>query len=370
MRIVIDALCAEYGGIRTYVEHLLGGWSALYPEDEVHVVLRSGSTLATPGLHRHEIDVRSPDTLYRPLAQATAMHRLTRRIKPDVMLATAPTTDIRHPVAPLAVVILDLRAEILPHQFSRGRRALRFLSYGRSYQLASGFLAISQRSLDDLHRLHPKTRGRLGAVAHLGADHALTWPAPTRSGPAVAFAHHTNKNPELLIAAWAALVERRATIPDLTFLGVSAALRPGLEAQIAGHGLQDRITLARFLPDEEFHRVFTQASLVAFPSDFEGFGLPIVEGMVLGKPVVIGPDPGCLEVAGGHAAVMKDWTSDALAHAVESALAQSPDQREQAMTWAATFTWSRTIVTIHDALARLARQLDGPTPTQDGSSAR
>lgn len=370
MRIVIDALCAEYGGIRTYVEHLLGGWSALYPEDEVHVVLRAGSTLATPSLQRHELEIRNPDTLHRPFAQATTMHELTRRIGPDVILATAPTTDVRRPVAPLAVVILDLRAEILPHQFSRGRRALRAISYGRSYQLASGFLAISQRSLDDLHRLHPRTRGRLGAVAHLGADHAGTWPSPTRSGPAVAFAHHTNKNPALLIDAWATLVERGTEVPPLTFLGVSSALRPTLESRIASRGMGDRVTLSRFLPDDEFHRVFAQAALVAFPSDFEGFGLPIVEGMALGKPVVIGPDPGCLEVAGGHATVMKDWTSDALANAIEAALAQSPDDTERAMRWADTFTWSRTIVTTRDALAELARNPHGSTRTQDGNGAR
>lgn len=352
MRIVIDALCAEFGGIRTYVEHLLLAWPDLYPDDEVHVMLRAGSTLETPGLHRHELTIRKPDVIGRPWAQTNQMHRLCAEIKPDVVLATAPTTDVRRPAAPLMVVILDLRAEILPDQFSRGRRLLRWASYGRSYHLASGFIAISQRSLDDLHRLHPKTAERPGTVAYLGSDHVHNWPTPTDSGPAVAFAHHTNKNPDLVIDAWAQLAREGQAMP-LIFLGVSGELRPALEQRIAQHGLDEVITLSRFLPDDEFHRVITSASMIVFPSDFEGFGLPIVEGMALGKPVIIGPDAGCLEVAGSHAEVIGSWTAEALAEAVLRARQHTPEQTTAAAAWAAHFTWHETVVRTRAALAEL-----------------
>lgn len=352
MRIVVDAMCAEFGGIRTYVEQLLGRWHALHPDDEVHVALRAGSTLPTPGLVRHELPVRRPDVLGRPWAQATAMHALVRTQAPDVVLATAPTTNPRRMPAPLAVVILDLRAEILPDQFSRGRRLLRWASYGRSYRLAAGFLAISQRSLDDLHRLHPGTAAVPGVVAHLGADHVLDWPEPTRTGPAVAFAHHTNKNPALLLDGWAELFRRGHEHP-LRLLGVSGALRPALADQIEQLGLGHLVELAPFLDDDEFHRVFTDARLVAFPSSFEGFGLPIVEAMLLRKPVLVGPDPGSLEVAGGHAAVMADWTPDAVADAVEDALGRDDAQLDEAFGWAGRFTWEHTVRTTRDALADL-----------------
>lgn len=353
MRIVIDALCAEFGGIRTYVEHLLRSWPELYPDDEVHVMLREGSTLETLGLTRHELPIRRPDVVGRPWAQATAMHRLIAEIGPDVVLATAPTTDVRRVDAPLMVVILDLRAEILPEQFSRPRRILRWGSYRRSYHLASGFIAISQRSLDDLHRLHPATVAKPGTVAHLGSDHVHAWPTPTTDGPAVAFAHHTNKRPDLVIDAWAELAQSGVHPPALTFLGVSGELRPTLESRIAEHGLSDRVTLSRFLPDEEFHRVITSASMIVFPSAFEGFGLPIVEGMALGKPVIIGPDPGCLEVAGRHAEVIDDWTAEALAKAVLTAQQRTAEQTAAAAEWAAGFSWHETVARTRTALAQL-----------------
>lgn len=354
MKIVVDAMCAEFGGIRTYVEQLLGQWHALYPEDEVHVALRAGSTLPTPGLVRHELAVRGLDVVGRPLAQATGLHALVRRERPDVVLATAPTTDPLRTRAPLAVVILDLRAEIHPHQFGRARRLLRWVSYGRSYALATGFLSISQRSLDDLHRLHPATHHKPATVVHLGADHVDSWGTPSTTGPAIAFGHHTNKNPVLVVDAWAGLLRRRAAVPDLLLLGVAGGLRARLEEQIARHGIEDHVELAPFLPDAEFQRRIADARMIVFPSDFEGFGLPVVEGMALRKPVVIGPDPGTLEVAGGHAVVLEDWTPEALGEATLRALALDEEQITRAETWARTFTWRRTIHQTRSALAEMA----------------
>jgi len=356
MRIAIDAMCAEYGGIRTYVEQLLVGWHAAHPEDEVHVFLRSGSEIAAPGLRRHELSVRRPDVLARPWTQSFAMTEAIRALKPDAVLATAPTTGVRSFDSPLVVTIHDLRSELRPEQFSRGRRLLRTVSYGRTYRLADAFVSVSQRSLDDLHRLHPRTRSLPGSVVHSGADHVAAWPTPTRDGPAVTFAHHSNKNPALTVDAWALLVAAGADVPNLLLLGVSASLRDALAARIARHGLADRVELAPFLLDDDYRRRISRAAAVVFPSDFEGFGMPVVEGMALGKPVVIGPDPAVLEVAGGHAVVMADWTAEALADAVADALARTEADLQAARVWAASFTWERTIRQTRAALAHAGSQ--------------
>jgi len=356
MRLVVDAMCAEFGGIRTYVEHLLGQWSEVFPEDELHVVVPRGSTLPTVGHVRHELPVRRPSVVGRPWAQTTRMRKLVRSLQPDAVLVTAPTTTVRALAAPMTVVILDLRHELRPEQFSAGRRLLRNVSYTRTYHLAAGFLAISQRSLDDLHELHPETRDKPGSVAHLGADHVHGWPAPTRTGPAVAFAHHTNKNPDLVLDAWEQLGEQA---PALTILGVGGR-RAELEVELARRGLSDTVTLAPFLPDPDFQQVLAQARLIVFPSDFEGFGLPVVEGMALGKPVVIGPEKAGLEVSGGNVTVMADWTPAALADAVAAAEALSEAEIEAARAWADAFTWERTITKTRQALAGLDLRLDSP----------
>jgi glycosyltransferase involved in cell wall biosynthesis len=353
LKLVVDAVCAEYGGNRTYVDHLLRRWHAVRPGDELHVVVPAGSTLSTHGHARHELTVTGPSVVSRPLAQTRILRRLVADVKPDAVLATAPPTTLRRVGAPLAVVVLDLRHEVLPHQFSRGRRLIRKLAYGRSFRIADGFLTISARTLDDLHTNHPGTRSVPGTVTHLGADHVLGWPTASRSGPAVAFGHHTNKNPDLVLRAWSTGLGRGDQLPPLVILGTSGAARQRLQEIIDADGLGESVTLAPFLDDEEFMQILTSASMIVFPSDFEGFGLPIVEGMLLGKPVVISPEPGSGEVAGGNAVVMRGWKPEQLADAVVEALSRTDDELKRAADWAATFTWDATVEKTGLALERL-----------------
>lgn len=369
MRVLVDAMCAEYGGIRTYVDHLLAAWGEVFPDDEVHVALRVGSTLTTGTATRHELAVRGPDVVGRPVAQSVALPRLARAVGADALLATAPTTTVRGVDAPLTAVVLDLRHELRPEQFSRGRRLLRDVSYGRTYRLADRFLAISRRTLDDLHRLHPETREKPAHVVHLGGDHVLDWPDPTHDGPAIGFAHHSNKNPDLLLDAWALLARDPGGAPPLLLLGLGSGRRDDVAARVAALGLGDRVQLAPFLPEDEFREVFSAASMVVFPSDFEGFGLPVVEGMVLGKPVVLGPEPATTEVAGGHADVARDWSAPALADAVRRARAARPDRLAAARAYAAAYTWERTVRRTRAVLAGAPARVTPSAPRPAAPSA-
>lgn len=354
MKLVVDAVCAEFGGNRTYVDHLLRRWRDVRPDDELHVVVPRGSTLSTHGHVRHEIAVPRPSVLFRPLAQTRELRRLVRELRADTVLATAPPTTLRRVGVPLAVVVLDLRHELRPEQFSHWRRLIRKISYGRSFRIADGFLTISARTLRDLWKQHPGTGLVPGTVTHLGGDHVLDWPTPSRGGPAVAFGHHTNKNPELVLLAWSTAIQRGDDVPDLTVVGASATLRDRLEAIIDAENLGGRVTLAPFLEEPDFKHLLASASLIVFPSDFEGFGLPIVEGMLLGKPVVISPEPGSVEVAGGHATVMLGWEPDQLADAVVAAMLKDDVELREAAAWAATFSWDRTVRQTAAALEQLA----------------
>ena len=329
MKIVIDAMTAEFGGIRTYVDQLVSAWETTFPDDEVHVAVPAGSTIADGARRRHELRVRRPSTLGRPLAQTFALRRLVR----DTSLRTScwrrcPRRRSRRSPRPIAVVVHDLRHQLRPSSsawlvgpFAGSRTGVRT-------PWPMGSSRSPARTQGDLHELQPATRGRPSTVVHHGADHVLEWPAPDRDGPAIAFAHHTNKNPDLIIEAWEVLAQR-GTGHRLTILGVGGA-RDALQAEVDRRGLHDAITLARYLPEDEFRRTVSSAAMIVFPSDFEGFGLPVIEGMSLGKPVVIGPDKATLEVAGGHPIVMTGWSPTELADAVEAAGQMGPAEVEAA----------------------------------------
>lgn len=356
MRILVEALCAEYGGIRTYVDSLLPAWTTVAPHDEVHVMVQADSTidLSAP-LVRHAVTVRGPQVVARPLAQTRHVGRLVREIRPDVVLATLPSTTVRRLDVPLAVVVYDLRHELRPEQFERSRRVLRRVSYSRGYATADGFVGISRRTLDDLHRLHPDTRDRPAVVAHLGADHVDGWPPGRPSGRVVTFAHHSNKNLDLVLDGWQRL---GPDAPSLLVLGIAGDRRSAVAGAVARRGLEGVVRLAPFLAEADFRRTLADASLVLFPSDFEGFGLPVVEGMRLGIPVVIGPEPATREVAGGHAFEMTTWQPDELARAVREGLAATPDQLAAARDHAAAFTWAQTVTRTRELLTTLL----GPAP--------
>ena len=317
MRLLIDALPADFGGIRTYAEHLIAAWAQT--DDEVHVVVAADSDLPVPvGVVAHRIVLRGPRSLARAAAQSRHLPRLARELGPDAVLATLPSTTMRPLGVPLVVVVHDLRHDLRPDQFSGSQRLLRRISYGRGYALADAHLAISQRTLTDLHTTHPATRATPSAVVHHGADHVVGWPAPagTRVGPAVTFAHQVNKNLDLVRDGWRLL---GPDAPNLIVLG------------------------APYVSQEELEATFGSASVVVLASDFEGFGLPVLEAMRLGIPVVIGPEPAMREVSGGHACEMTAWTPEEVARAARDALAADAATIRAALDHAATFTWARTV---------------------------
>lgn len=338
MRLVIDATAAEFGGIHTYARHLLVAWRRT-TEDELHVLTPASGIgdLDPTGLTLHPVKAGPPKMLRRPFAQTRTIRKLVRDLSPDAVLALHPATTLCDPGVPLVVVVHDFRHELRPEQFSRGRRLSRGVAYDRTYRLADGFVAISARTLGDLHTLHPETASRPSTVAHHGADHAEGWPVDF-SAPAVTFAHHSNKNLDLVLDAWALL----PVAAPLRVLGISAARRPALEAVLRRRGLP-HVELSPYLSTHDYEAAVASASAIVFPSDFEGFGLPIVEGMHCGVPVIIGPDPACLEVAGGHAFAAQSWTAKALADATIQALTATSEQRVAATAYAAGFTWQRSV---------------------------
>jgi glycosyltransferase involved in cell wall biosynthesis len=344
VRVLVNAVPARGTSLGVVTENLLRGWVDLGLADELHLVVRSGVRLEAPdGVHVHPVDGT------RLGAMDVRVPALCRRLGADAFLGITPATTMAPLPCPRAIVALDVRHELRPQQFSAGRRLLRRVSYGIGYRQADAIVCISQRTYDDLLVTHPFLRSRRVTVAQLGADHVLTWPA-RRPGAeyALAFGHWGHKNVELVLDAWATL---RSDALPLVIVGVPAQERAGVQAGVAARGVQDLVTLRPWLEDHEFQQQFTSASLVVLPSDFEGFGLPAVEAMRLGIPVVVTPDPALLEVTGGLATVMDGWDAGALARAVPAARRTSAEDLRRGVDHASTFTWQRTAANVRRALA-------------------
>jgi glycosyltransferase involved in cell wall biosynthesis len=342
VRVVVNAVPAAGTSLGVVTENLVTSWDR---DDDLHVVLRSGVELDLP-------DHVTVHTLAgsRLLAMDVRVPSLCRKIRADAMLGMTPATTMAPLPCPRGILVHDLRHELRPDQFTARIRLRRWASYPIGYRQADVIVCNSHRTRDDLLAAHPSLRGRRVVVAQLGADHVLTWPHREEGpGYALAFGQFGNKNVDLVLDAWTILSSRGGAMP-LVVVGVPGSARDALRAGVHDRGLGALVSVRPWLSDLEFRRQFASAAVVVFPSDYEGFGLPAVEAMRLGIPVVVTPDPALLEVTGGLATVMGGWDASSLAQAVPRARATSAEDLERGRDHAAGFTWRRMAAEVREAL--------------------
>lgn len=135
------------------------------------------------------------------------------------------------------------------------------------------------------------------------------------------------KNTTRVIEAFAE-VRRRVTEPILlAVVGLPPAGRARYEQIAADLGVADAVRWAGFVPEEHLAALYGAAELLAYPSLYEGFGLPVVEAMACGTPVVTSPVGSIPEVAGDAALMVDPKDTGALAATIQRLLV-SPQLRQ------------------------------------------
>jgi len=151
------------------------------------------------------------------------------------------------------------------------------------------------------------------------------------------------KNLRRSIEAFVKMLEKRSDLPDrLVMVGRWAWGSGPLSKAIRAAG--DRIDVRGYLSDEEVVRLLRYAKGLVYPSLYEGFGLPVLEAMSLGCPVITSDRTSLPEVAGDAALYVDPEDTDALAKAMQTVLTD-PSLREQmirkGLAQAAKFSWQR-----------------------------
>lgn len=135
--------------------------------------------------------------------------------------------------------------------------------------------------------------------------------------------------------------------PDLRFVivGPGSWLQTPIEATVQRLSIEDKIIMTGRVADEDLPALYAGASAFVFPSLYEGFGLPVLEAMACGTPVVTSNVSSLPEVAGDAALMVDPHDVDALAEAMQRLLTDGElqqDLRQKGLERAATFTWERT----------------------------
>jgi glycosyltransferase involved in cell wall biosynthesis len=150
------------------------------------------------------------------------------------------------------------------------------------------------------------------------------------------------------------LVEAFERTPRDWKLVLAGSLGYGSEAELQAvqqSGRRADITITGYIPDDELERLYSRASILAFPSLDEGFGLPVLEAMARGLPVLTSNASALPEVAGDAALLVDPMDTESISTALNRLLedktlrkdlARKGLERSELFTWerAATDTWS------------------------------
>jgi glycosyltransferase involved in cell wall biosynthesis len=165
-----------------------------------------------------------------------------------------------------------------------------------------------------------------------------------------------HKNLQRLLWAFALIA---ADVPQILVIAgrTDPRYHPKLAAEAKALGVTEKVRFLDYVPAEDLPALYTGADVFVLPSLYEGFGLPILEAMACGTPVIASRTSSIPEVTGDAAALVDPQDVPALAAIMHAVLAD-PDAREglrqRGLARAAQFSWSRTARALLSILVKAA----------------
>jgi glycosyltransferase involved in cell wall biosynthesis len=257
---------------------------------------------------------------------------------------------------PTVVTVHDLLTLRHPEWVPDGRaRGVQALSRA-TVRAASRIIADSDATAADIHQLLGRPMADVDVV-HLGVDpvDVLARDADPAARPYVLSGGNRmpHKNFDRLLEAWTLIPPTER--PKLVITGSHGddPLRPAVQRL----GLADDVELRGWVTADELAALYDRASAYVFPTLFEGFGLPVLEAMARGCPVLGSDIPVLHEVGGDDMAYFDPCDPAAIATAVRSLVTDPRTRTELASAGrkrAADFTWQRTAEATAEVYRRTA----------------
>lgn len=353
MRIAIDARLPYYvqGGIASYVRALM---TRLPLQDSANDYLM---------LHARRAELLPVAPGARSMRCWTpAHHRLERMALAAELWPHRPQL-LHSPdfICPLSagwrsvITIHDLTFLIYPKFLTAESRRYYNNQITASVRGAHAILADSEATRHDILQRLPVT-GAVVHTVHLAQDPHFA-PQPPQVVTAMRSRHalpeeyllfvgtfEPRKNLPALLRAYALVRQQLPDAPALVLAGNSGWLQPELKTQAAALHLQNHLLLRPDFPAADLPALYTGASVLALPSHYEGFGLPVLEAIACGTPVVISNRGSLPEIAGGAAISCAPDDDASIADAMQRALSDSAlraEKRAAGLKRAADFSWER-----------------------------
>lgn len=337
-------------GNETYVRGLLSGLASF-----------DGVAVAAAVPPEFQIDGSLPRSVTcLPLPTSSSVRRLSgdlarlsERWKADIVQASyvAPYR-LRCPVV---VSVHDVSFRRFPEYFSWRDRLLFSTLLESSLRRAAAILTLSSHAQDEIRYFYPKLRAPVHVVP--AAPSEVFRPLDSGTVSRTLSRHHVRrpfflavgnvqprKNLVRLVQAFAEVQRGRPDV-QLVLVGPSGFRASSLHDTIVGLGLADAVRLLGYVSDDDLAGLYNGAIALVYPSVYEGFGLPVVEAMACGRPVIAANTSSLPEVAGDAALLVDPFDVSALSAAMERLLANPDEAKELAgrgLARVPQFSWRRT----------------------------
>lgn len=377
LRVGIDVRLAHWPGIGRYIEEIVARMVADYPAT-TFVLFHNAHGAATlrdyadPDLQRRLQGKNvefvpcpvKPFSLFEPWTFARIVRRAEVRVMHSPYI-NIPWLDGR--TIPLVVTLHDFRHPDLAVQLRSPRTWFKRVYYETLTRLALRraciTVCVSEFLAGQLRAFRPALASRIHVITH-AADASFHPIARPQAGASVA-QHFQLQSPYFLFVGTfkphknlLAVVRAMARLPATVQLAVAAApdpRYPQVQSEVQRLQLQHRVHFLGHLPKDFLPTLYSAAQATLLPSNYESFGLPVVESMACATPVIASPQAALKEV-GGDAACYAAPTPWELASAMNAILNHPhPDRlREASLQRAAGFSWQRSAAQLHHLYQRAA----------------
>ena len=347
LHVAVDGvgLARPWAGVGVYTTEILRAMAVRRPDCRFTVYVTPGTSLEG-----------RPSTSYRSFPEVPFIGRHVqwparlRRLAPDVFFGAAGALPLMDVGSPSVITVHDLAIYRNAGWFPQRQPLSTRWVIPSSLRRADSVIAVSNNTARDAEELFGVPRSRI-AVVPQGVSRRLR----PMSGEDLASARERLNLPErfilfvgtieprknllTLLEAWAMMRDR----PDLVIVGGWGWNYELIRERISRLG--DRVHHLDSLEPGELPAIYNLARVLAHPAWYEGFGLPPLEAMACGTPVVVSDSSSLPEVVGDAGLVVPAGDANAWRMALEKVLGDtdlSADMRRRGILRAAEFSWSRS----------------------------